>query len=221
MNYIGAAKPLGDLDLPRIGSKIGVGEDVVHMVLDVEAQGSGFDRIGRPKMLFEPHIFWRELSGAERDRAYRQGLAYRRWGEQRYPRDSYPRLKRAVQINKNAAYRSASWGGFQIMGFNARLAGYNSAEMMIKAFMKDADNHLEAAINFIKNSGLDDELREIEAAQTKEEAMPAIHRFARGYNGSGYRRNNYHNKLWRALVWWRGKPDTPWYPEIDPEWGVE
>jgi hypothetical protein len=68
IEFRGPAKRLDDIDLPRIGHEIGVGEDEIHAVLTVESSGSGFDAKGRPKMLFEPHVFYRNLSGANRDR---------------------------------------------------------------------------------------------------------------------------------------------------------
>jgi hypothetical protein len=54
----GAAKRIEDVDIPRIGALIGVGEDEVHAFVDVEASGRDFDNQGRPKMLFEPHVFF-------------------------------------------------------------------------------------------------------------------------------------------------------------------
>ena len=75
--FKGAATPLADIDLPRIGAMVGVGEDELHAIIDVESSGSGFDRLGRPKMLFEPHVCWRQLGpGAKRDRAASLGIAY-------------------------------------------------------------------------------------------------------------------------------------------------
>ncbi|WP_245477717.1 MULTISPECIES: hypothetical protein [unclassified Mesorhizobium] len=47
-SFKGAAKRITDLDIPRIGATIGVGEDEIHVFMDVEAAGSGFDRSGRP-----------------------------------------------------------------------------------------------------------------------------------------------------------------------------
>ncbi|WP_280141978.1 N-acetylmuramidase domain-containing protein [Methylobacterium sp. yr668] len=55
-----------DLDLPRVGYTTGVGEDEIHAVIDVEAAGNGFDKLKRPKMLFEPHRFYANLSGEKR-----------------------------------------------------------------------------------------------------------------------------------------------------------
>src|SRR5690606_14914854 len=118
--FKGEAKRLDDVDLPRIGHQIGVGEDELHAFMDVEAAGSGFDSQGRPKMLFEPHVFYRNLTGAKRDRAVREGLAYPKWGEKPYPKDSYPRLKKAMLIDETAALKAASWGLTQILGENFR-----------------------------------------------------------------------------------------------------
>ncbi len=201
MNFQGKAKRIDDIDLPRIGYRIGVGEDEIHAVLDVETRGGGFDKQGRPKMLFEPHIFWRQLkAGPERDRAEREGLAYPKW-RRNYPNDSYPRLAQAMKINENAALNSASWGLGQIMGFNHSAAGYLSSRAMVVDFMEDEENHLEAMVSFIENNGLDDELREHDWSG-----------FARGYNGPGYRKNGYHTKLARAYRKWSQIKDTPFDP---------
>lgn len=68
--FEGDAKRLADSDLPRIGSAIGVGEDILHAIMDVEAPKNGFDDQGRPRILFEPHIFYRGLGpGGKRDEA--------------------------------------------------------------------------------------------------------------------------------------------------------
>lgn len=200
LTFKGKAKRLDDIDLPRIASKIGCGEDELHAVLDVETSGGGFDKLGRPKMLFEPHVFWRELgAGPKRDKAAAQGLAYQKWGTAKYPPTSYPRLMQAIELDKNAALNSASWGLGQIMGFNCKSAGYRTAEAMVEAFLGDEETHLEAMVQFIISEGLDDELRRHDWRG-----------FARGYNGAGYAKNGYHTKLERAYFKWDKIPDTPW-----------
>lgn len=201
MNSIfkGAAKRLDDIDLPRIGARIGVGEDEIHALIDVEAAGSGFDRNGRVKALFEPHVFYRLLPSHKRQTAIDAGLAYRKWGAQPYPRDSYPRILKAIDIDKTAALKATSWGLGQIMGFNAELAGYRSAELMVQAFSDDEEAHLNAMVTFIISAGLDDELRNHDWAG-----------FARGYNGPGYARHGYHLKLSKAHAKWVKIKDTPY-----------
>lgn len=199
MRLRGAAKKLDDIDLPKLGAAIGVGEDELHAVLDVETRGGGFDKTGRPKMLFEPHIFYRELkNNQERTKAMKLGLAYRKWGSKKYPNDSYPRLIAACEINMEAAYRSCSWGLGQVMGFNCQLAGYQTAKAMAHAFVDDEETHLRAMVDFIKSAKLDDELRAHD-----------WNGFARGYNGSGYAKHGYHIKLKAAFEKWQGIRDTP------------
>lgn len=205
MEFKGKARRLQSLDISRLAHTVGCTEDHLHAVMEVETRGGGFDIHGRIKMLFEPHIFYRELSGAEREEAVAAGLAYRRWGEKRYPKDSYPRLRKAMEINAEAALRSCSWGLGQIMGFNHRLAGYASVAAMVAAFVDDEDSHLAAMIEFIVSNGLDDELR-------REDWRG----FARGYNGSGYAKHGYHLKLKKAFDKWKAIPDTPFTPaDID------
>ena len=62
----------------------------------------------RPKMLFEPHVFWRSLAGADRTRAASLGLAYAAWKPGSYSTDSYPRLMQAMAINETAALKDSS-----------------------------------------------------------------------------------------------------------------
>lgn len=199
VRFKGAGKRLDDIDLPLIGRLIGVGEDEIHAVIDVETSGGGFDSEGRLRQLFEPHVFYRELGpGPERDRAVAAGLAYPKWAQRAYPRDSYPRLLAAIEINENAALRSASWGLGQIMGFNCLMAGFSDARSMVETFAEDEEEHLKAMVRFIISAGLDDELRRHDWAG-----------FARGYNGSGYAKHAYHTKLAAAYAKWAKIPDTP------------
>ena len=198
-DFRGAAKRIEDVDIPRIGSRIGVGEDELHAFMDVEAAGSGFDQHGRPKMLFEPHIFYRQLDATKRIKAVRMGLAYERWGQAKYPSDSYPRLYAAMKIDETAALKSASWGLGQVMGFNHKLVGYATVQDMVIAFMEDEENHLNAIVEFLIANGLDDELR-----RHDWEGLAA------GYNGKSYRKHGYHTKLRNRFAWWQTKPDTPW-----------
>jgi hypothetical protein len=198
--FAGRAKRLEDLDLPRIGHEIGVGEDEIHAVMEVEAAGSGFDSKGRVKALYEPHIAWRQSKGETRDLLAKAGLAYPKW-KRDYPADSYPRILQAYEIAGDVALMSTSWGLGQIMGFNHGAAGYKSARAMIEDFADDEDNHLEAMIRFIVTNGLDDEIRRHDWAG-----------FARGYNGAGYKANNYDTKLAAAFAKWRKIKDTPWSP---------
>eukprot|EP01030_Chromulinospumella_sphaerica_P028926 gene28926-29315_t len=153
--YKGAAKRLDNTDPSKIGQMIGVGEDEIRAFMDVEAGGSGFDRRGRVKMLFEPHIFFRELGNTKkRQTAVKAGLAYETWKTKPYPKDSYPVLIKAMAIDETAALRSASWGLGQLMGFNHRAVGSSTPQKMITSFAADEENQLQSMIAFLKAKNL-------------------------------------------------------------------
>jgi hypothetical protein len=197
--FQGRAERIDDLDIPRIGSVIGVGEDEVHALMEVEAGSSGFDSQDRPKMLFEPHVFYRNLSGENRELAEAKGLAYRGWRPGNYPRDSYPRLTDAMEIDPEAALKAASWGRGQILGENYAICGYPTVFDMVQAFMDDEATHIAAMIEFIVANNIDDDLR-----AHRWEAV------ARVYNGPGYAKHNYHGRLAAAYARWSRIKDTPW-----------
>ena len=202
--FKGKAKRLDDYDLPRVGSKIGVGEDEIHAFMEVEARGSGFDNQGRPAMLFEPHLFWRELGNTDnRKRAAVQGLAYKDWVSGKYPKDSYPRLMAAIAIDETAALRSASWGLGQILGSNYKAAGFSSPQAMVLAFMDDEEAQLESIVKFLIANKLDDDLR-----------RHSWFTLAAGYNGPAHAKHNYAGRLAAAFEKWKKIKDTPWTPDM-------
>lgn len=204
--FKGAAKRLDDIDLPKLGHLIGVGEDEIHAFLDVETAGGGFDKLGRPKCLYEPHRAYALSSGERRAALVAKGLAYPKWGERPYPSEkdggSYPRILAAMAIDARVALEATSWGLGQVMGSNHADCGYASAAEMVAAFLDDEEAHLAAAVAFIRANHLDDELRAHNWAA-----------FARGYNGPGYAKNAYDVKLAAAFARWARISDTPWAPE--------
>lgn len=202
-DFKGKARKIDDYDLPRLGALIGVGEDELHAFMDVEAAGSGFDSQGRPKMLFEPHLFYRELGpGPKRDEAVKQGLAYPKWGTAKYPKESYTRLKAAMKIDAEAALQSASWGLTQILGKWHNAVGYPTADDMVRDFADDEAAHLEATIKLLKLWHVDDDLR--------------AHRWtpvALAWNGPEQAKHGYDKKLAKAYDKWSKIKDTAWPPK--------
>jgi hypothetical protein len=158
-------------------------------VVAVETGGRGFDAKGRPKALFEPHIFYRLLDGDKRREATRAGLAYRKWGTKPYPKESYPRIVAACRIDMELALQATSWGLPQILGSNHRAAGYPSAVRMVEAFCEGEDVQLAAMARFIVAERLSG------ALERKDWAA-----FARRYNGPRYATHGYHTKLARAYA---------------------
>lgn len=171
-NYRSAAEYL-DCDLAAIKA-----------VTEVEARGNGFLFDKRPVILFERHKFSRFTDGnydsVAPDISNRKAGGYESGGEHQYER-----LYRAIKLDRDAALRSASWGMFQIMGFNHQQAGFDDVESFVEKMCESEGAHLRAFVDFVRS----------------DRAMAAAlraHRwaeFARRYNGSGYRKNRYDEKL--------------------------
>lgn len=195
-NFTGTATRLDGIDLPAMADKINVQEDRVRALDETESRGDGFDSKGRPKMLFEPHLFYKLLEGDERAKAVKAGLAYAKWKKD-YPADSYPRLIRAMEINRDAALKSASWGRYQTLGSHHRILGYRSPDAMVHAFMEDEETHLEAFVSFIIVNRIDDDLRE-----------GRYDTFFAAYNGPAYKENGYPQAFARNLRKWAKIADS-------------
>lgn len=164
---------------------LGCSVAAIKAVAEVESSGGGFILPGVPKILFEPHIFWKQLRLVGITPQV-SDICYPVWKTKPYgkPYEQHGKLQRAVAINREAAFKSASWGLFQVMGFNYRQCECTSIQEFINKMYQGEDAHLELFVAYIKNSHLDDELRELDWAG-----------FARGYNGASYAKNKYDTKL--------------------------
>ena len=182
---------LTENDFQRVADLLGIEVAVVKAVQAVETGGhGGFVAPGRPMILFECHIFWRELKkrGLDPDRyvAGNENILYPKWEKGHYygGMKEYERLEKAREIHKEAADASTSWGMFQVMGFNYAMCGYGSVEEMVKDMCVGEDKQLEAFARFVKLAKLHSYLEQKDWVG-----------FARRYNGPGYARNQYDKKL--------------------------
>lgn len=182
--YSSQSRILTERDYQVAAELLGCQVAAVKAVVAVEAAGRGFLRNGKPKILFEAHWFDNFTQGK-----YRQShpnLSSRRWNRSLYKggASEWNRLEAAMRLNRAAAIKSASYGLFQVMGFHWKTCGFNSPEAYYQAQFQSEFAHLKCAVAFIKSKGLDRHLRSLN-----------WNAFAYGYNGSGYRQNNYHNRL--------------------------
>lgn len=171
----------------------------------VESSGKGSGPDGRLKILFEPHIVSevtkRALDKTDFDwqwggQPIKVRLSYPKWqpftesirrGSQWHPykeshQGQWEMLASVYRLHPEAL-AGASYGGFQILGRNARSLGYGDGERgsheaaclhMIDDMCDGEKAHLEAALRFLKVNGLVEALR-----RGDWETL------ARGYNGSG------------------------------------
>lgn len=174
-------------DYKKAASILGVEVAVIKAVTYVESGGRGFDKNKRPKILFEAHWFGKFTNYKYMNHP---DISARKWADAKpyYNRDQYQRLDKASKFDKEAAQKSASWGLFQIMGFNYGLSGYNSVDSYVKDMFESEGKHLQAFAIFVKNNK-----KMKEALVNKDWAT-----FAYRYNGPGYKQNSYDTKLANA-----------------------
>ncbi|MGE4403178.1 MAG: N-acetylmuramidase domain-containing protein [Desulfobulbus sp.] len=189
---------LSDKDLEDAANEAEVPLPAMKAVYEVESNGVGF--IGRqPKVLFEGHVFWKRLEKAglhpvELQRG-NQDILYPKWTKIHYVGGSgeHQRLKRAQAIHSDAALESASWGLFQIMGYHWKALGYDSANHFAN---KMAENEREQLLAFIRYLKINKTGGRTLAQILSTKMWPD---FARAYNGPGYRKNRYDDKLREAF----------------------
>lgn len=170
--------------------------DVRADILDLDGPGGFIDGPNLPKILFEAHHFDRLTQG--KFRAAHPNISSARWNKSLYVggQGEWARLAKAMDLDREAALKSASVGRYQIMGFNYKLAGFDTVEEFWEAMKTNEKNHLIAFVKFIENTKLGDELRQV--SNVHSDCIP----FARGYNGPGYSANDYHVKIARAHKKW-------------------
>jgi N-acetylmuramidase/Putative peptidoglycan binding domain len=164
-------------------------------VAQVESAGSGFFSCGRPAILFERHVFYKQLQQQSQElademaRQYPQLCNTQRGGYVGGPSE-YQRFNMAHLLNPVAAIEACSWGMFQIMGFHWQLLGFDSPKAMMQAMGESEARHLQALTHFIlADSVLHKALKGKKWAE-----------FAKRYNGPAYTENNYDMKLSRAYL---------------------
>jgi peptidoglycan hydrolase-like protein with peptidoglycan-binding domain len=182
-----------DQDYKDAAAKLGVEVAVVKAIKDVEAGGAGYVFSNHPTILFESHVFWKELKKRgvtpskynDRDilnQTWKQGKDYYVGGV-----GEYARLEKACLINRDAAEASASWGLFQIMGNNYKACGCRTVSDFVTRMKRSEREQLMLFVAFIKNNNL------VGYLQKKDWAGFAYH-----YNGPSYKDNLYDVKLQNA-----------------------
>lgn len=180
---------LEEQDAAAAAERLGVDTAKVWAVYEVESTGDAFID-GRPTILFEPHRF----SRATKHRFDRDwpGVSYPEWNPKRYPRSQparYDQLLTAVGLDVDAGFASASYGGFQILGENYAVCDAASPWAFAWRQAQTESDQLEAFVLFVINRGLAPALRRGDWAV-----------FARGYNGTAFRKNRYDERLAAAYA---------------------
>lgn len=181
---------LTEKDYQAAAAALNVSVPAIKAVAEVESNGAGFLPDGRPKILFERHIFRKRLQAKGIDTSkVPSGICSATAGGYLGGADEHDRLEMAVKYDRAAALESCSWGSFQIMGYHWTTLGYPSLQAFVNAMYKDAAGQLDAFVRFIKADS-----RLVRALQRRDWTT-----FASVYNGPSYAKNAYDTKMAQAF----------------------
>lgn len=208
----------------QAAAKLKVPEHYVRAVAEVETNGSSFLADGRMKILFERHWFYKKLKEAlakapvqkhvesilgkgpvdarivadilfvEVTKKY-SDICNAKSGGYLGGAAEWDRLDKAMSIDIEAACQSASYGGFQLMGFNHMFCGYPTAKAMMLDLAGSESKQLMAVVTFILSQP--SMLKALRAGD-----WPT---FAKWYNGPNYAINKYDIKLAKAESKWHAE----------------
>jgi hypothetical protein len=198
-------KFMQETDLKAMAESLGVELAAIKAVNEVESGGRGFLVTGLPKILFEGHVFWRQLVARginpEQYVAGNENVLYKKWTKKFYVggKAEWDRMNKAIAIAKpgdssdtiknitEAAYAAASYGCFQTMGYHYSSLGYAEIIKFLADMKHSEGRQLMILGKFLKVNNMVDDLKNKRWAA-----------FALKYNGSGYKENEYDKKLAKA-----------------------
>jgi hypothetical protein len=193
--------------LEMLSKELAVDIPALQAVLEIESDGQSFlpiptltpkgvDVSGYPVIQFEGHVFWSELTSLH-DPDLRPASVLAKNPDYRdilYPKATlrytlrspaeWDQLLKARSIHADAANRSASWGAFQVMGFNHAKVGFPSLADFLET-VKTAEGQARVFIGYVKAFPAC-----LKALRSHDWAVFAFH-----YNGAGYKKNAYDTKL--------------------------
>lgn len=192
----------------KIAKQLDIEPALIYAITKTESNGIFAYKNGKISLLMERHWVYKHIRQVSWRVARRLAKKYPHLISPKaggYTRDEYKRvtlacnyialefakfmaLEEARKTANEIVYKSTSWGAFQIMGFNHKLCGYSSATEMMEAYhSKPKEEQIKSFIVFIRRYKKGKVLK---ALKRKDWQKVAYY-----YNGSGYKRNNYDNKL--------------------------
>ena len=170
----------------KLAGELGCEVAVLKAIKGVETGAKGaFDNSGRPSLLFEAHLFWRNLQALGINpvgiAAKHPGILAKAWNKALYKGGirEWDRLREAWGVSPKAAIQSASYGFPQILGQNFK----DPFGFVADSYMSEV-KQLEFFGRFLKGNGF--------APFLQKKDWCGI---ARKYNGASYAKNQYDKKL--------------------------
>lgn len=162
----------------QIGDALGVKPNNIRAIAIIESAEKPFTAAGSPIVRFEVH-HWKKRRIASRlgqsfDKAVNSKDLDERWAQ----------FQAMYKVDPVASVKSHSFGWMQIMGFNHKIAGFETTDAFLEA-MRDINGQNKAFRQFVLNSP------NLHAALKRSDAQQvALH-----YNGPNFDQNRYDKKF--------------------------
>jgi hypothetical protein len=196
-SQVGTPPSISESDYEAYAERLDVEVSAIMAVASVESGRLGGFYNGRPVIRYELHIFHKLTGGIYQKShphlsqpTFEAGNKYHVGGQKNEWSLLYGAMILRDQDGRrryDEALSSASWGRFQIMGFNATKLGWSSVKAFVIDMFTSEVNHLEAFVRFCQNNNL------IQYIKNKDWAN-----FAYRYNGPKYKVNRYDKKMKEA-----------------------
>lgn len=163
----------------------------LRAVVEVESNGVTYALVNgkqEPLIRWEGHYFDARLTDAQRTEARRLKLASPKAQAIPNPRSQEDRWNKllipAININRQAAYESCSYGLGQVMGSHWKSFGYSDIMDLVDLARSGVGGQIELMLQYCVVNNLIDELQRGDFTG-----------FARGYNGPNFAKFNYDGKM--------------------------
>jgi hypothetical protein len=169
-------------------------------ISEVESAGRAFwnvDGKNLPAIRIEGHYFYRLLSGSKRATAVKLGLASPKVGGVKNPASyeaRYAMLDQMRKIDNDAALMSISMGFGQVMGEHATKLGYPDVDDMWAEARSSLAGQAALMLGYITK---------VSPGCLKAILRGDADKVAELYNGKGWKKNDYGNKIRKAVAKWK------------------
>ena len=184
--------------IEEIAIKLGVEPNIIKALMEVESRGEYALQDGKIHILLERHWIYklyRKKYGSKEAITLQKrypNICSKKAGDYGLESEQYDRLALAIRlVGAEIAHLSTSFGAFQIMGFNHKKCGYESAVKMSDAYHKNPmEEQTKGFINYcsVANNG-----KLLQALKDKD-----FKKIARLYNGKKYWKHKYDVRIERA-----------------------
>lgn len=154
----------------------------LKVILIVESRGKSLDSENHPTIRFECNKFNDYLGSLKVKCTIEEGKSFSVIKDE----TDKGAFFRALEIDREKAILSSSFGIAQIMGFNYKIVGYTSVDEFYNAMFKE-EEQISAFLKFLKSKN--NIMRELKSENTDWKII------ARNYNGPNYAENKYDLKL--------------------------